>query len=162
MSKLEFDQLVDQLPKLSQGQRSTLLDRLKVLQSINSDAKTSTPGKRDIGSRVLTILCTMLRDLGVEHPSLSMLQKNSQYPAFARKLPSVMEFIAGVGSSRIAQDALLKIALELLYWDIVNISGEAVSSFTIMSQIHRVPAVVNKSFPGYSSSGLLKFIVRAA
>jgi hypothetical protein len=155
-----FNQIVDKLPTLSAKQRSNLLERLKLLQSLSTKETTNANGKRDIESRVLNVLCNVLRELGVEYPSLDVLRKSSSYAAFQRKLPDLMEFLSHVGSERIAQDALLKIALELLYWDMVSWQGSVVSAITLMSHIHRIPATVSRHFPGYASSGLLKMIVR--
>ena len=162
MTTDSFNQIVAALPTLSTKQRSSLLERLKLLQTISTNEKTNSSGKRDIDSRVLTVLCNVLRDLGVEYPSLDVLRKSSSYPAFSKKLPDLIEFLSHVGSERIAQDALLKIGLELLYWDMVNWQGVVVSAVTLMSHIHRIPATLNRHFPHYASSGLLKMIVREA
>ena len=162
MTDESFNQIVATLPTLSVKQRSNLLERLKLLQTLSSNDSPNVNGKRDIESRVLNVLCNVLRDLGVEYPSMEVLRKSSSYPAFQRKLPDLIEFLAKVGNERIAQDALLKIGLELLYWDMVNWHGSVVSAITLMSHIHRIPATISRHFPGYANSGLLRFVVRDA
>ena len=162
MTDNNFNKIVQSLPTLSATERGSLLERLKLLQSISSPKEAATNGKRDIESRVLTIVCNTLRELGVEYPSLDVLRKSSAYPSFQRKLPDLLEFLSHVSDSRVQQDALLKIALELLYNDMVNWQDAVISAHTLMSHIHRIPATVNRHFPGYSSSGMLSWIIREA
>ena len=155
-----FDQLVESLPTLSNQQVTALSTRLKALQSLSNGHSETTCGKRDIESRVLSCICEVLRDTGCEFPSVEILRRSVHFSAFVKKLPDLIEFVSQAGDSRIIQDALLKVGLDLLYWDMVNWHDATVSAYTLMQHIHRVPATLNKHFPGYSSSGCLGWIVR--
>ena len=160
MTNDSFNKIVQSLPTLSATERGTLLERLKLLQTLSNTDKNAVNGKRDDAARVLTAICEVLQKIGVEYPSLDVLRKSSSYVSFARKLPDLMEFLSHVGNDRIAQDALLKIALELLYYDMVNWQGAVISAITLMSHIHRIPATISRHFPGYAASGLLSMIIR--
>lgn len=154
-----YIRLLQTLPNLSQEQRINLVQRLKMLESISKNEKNGNNGKRDDTSRVLESICTVLARIGVEYPSVDVLRKSSSFAAFQRKLPDLFKFLSRVGPARLAQDALLKIGLQLLYYDIVSFKDATVSAHTLMSHIHRVPAVINRAFPGYASSGLLNYIL---
>lgn len=156
-----FAQLIKALPELTTTERDSLAQRLKVLQSLPGAKEQPVNGKRDLDDRVLSILCQTLRDLGVEYPSFAILRRGNAYAAFNNKLPGVYKFLEQVGPDRIAQDALLKLALELLYTDLVSWQGVSISAMTMMSHIHRVPATVSKHFPGYAMCGMLPWIIKA-
>ena len=148
---------LQRLHELTSEQRATVLQRVQLLGSFPK--KEKVVGKRDFSDRVLQVLCSTLKRLGAECPSPMVLRKGVAYVSFEGKLPDIEAFFVEASASRVVQDALLGKAIELLYQDIVNWQGVAVSSQTIMQQIHRLPSVLNKSFPGYSSSGYLAKIV---
>jgi hypothetical protein len=164
MPKGSLDRLVSDLSKLSTEDLAKLDQHVKVMRAVTGPSTVTVPavasGKRDLESRALGVLCAAMRDMGVEYPSVEMLRKTSQIGAFNRKLPAVMQFISGIGPKRVEQDALLKIAFELLYYDLVTVYELAASSLTLMAQVHRIPAVINRHFPGYAESNLLGMILK--
>lgn len=159
MSDEIYNKLLLTLPSLTPQQRSVVTQRLKLLETFSPNERNGNNGKRDNDVRVLESICTVLARIGVEYPSVDVLRKSSSFAAFQRKLPDLFKFLSRVGPARLAQDALLKIGLQLLYYDIVSFKDATVSAHTLMSHIHRVPAVINRAFPGYASSGLLNYIL---
>ena len=99
-----------------------------------------------------------LSSTGLEYSSSVMLRKVSQYQVFSSKAKDVFRFMRGV-DSRTQRRAFLALAVELLYDDLTSMDI-SVSARTMMSHVHRIPAVVNRSFPNYSRAGLLGMIVR--
>lgn len=106
----------------------------------------------------LECISTVLRGLGCDYASASVLRSNSAAPSFRKKLPRIVEFLEHTKLSRLERNALFSIGVECLYRNLIAMSV-AVSPGTIMRHIHRLPAVLNQSFPGYAEAGLLRVAV---
>ncbi len=156
MNQEQYKTWVGGLVSLTQEQLADLQSRIKIL---SSTASKETNGKSDFGLRVLQAICDVLRKQGTESPSVHTLKKSSAYVSCNGKMTDLQSFFEGVSKNKLVQDAILKIAIELLYTDLLNWKGVAVSSHTIIKQIHRIPSVLNCHFPGYAQSGLLTKLV---
>ena len=77
---------------------------------------------------------------------------------FAPKVRDLMPYIRAAHDQRSGQHALLRLGLQLLYDDMTD-RQLAVSARTLLANIHRVPAVLNKAFPNYAKAGLLHWVV---
>lgn len=106
---------------------------------------------------VLEALCEYLSSKGIEYAYPALLKKTPQYRSFSRKSDSILRFLQT--KVKIEQRALLALGMDLLYKNLCDI-GIAVSARTMMMHIHRMPACLNRSFPGYAANGMLAFIVR--
>jgi hypothetical protein len=62
--------------------------------------------------------------------------------------------------NKVQQRAVLRLGIGLLHHDLENM-GLAVSSRLMMAHIHRLPGIINKSFPGYAEAGLIHMIIRS-
>lgn len=148
---------VASLPQLTQAQLSDVLSRVKVL-SLTTEAPVRK-GKREFGQRVLKEIVDFFRKEGVDCPTVHQLQKSQAYVQSRDKFGSLAEFLEQVSKQRLVQDAILGQAIALLYHDLLQ-WGVAVSAHTLLRQIHRLPATLNRHFPGYVQSGLLTKIVK--
>lgn len=159
MEKEKYRQFVSELPLLTTVQLSDLTTRVKLLSKtiIKNNA-----GKQDFGIRVLYTICDVMKKNNVECPSISVLQRSSAYVSSVAKINDLAEFFESISKSKIVQDQILREAINLLYHDLLQWQGISISSHTILKQIHRIPSVLNKSFPGYAASGLLVKIVKGA
>ena len=110
--------------------------------------------------RVLNAICFVMIKLNVDSPSVSSLQKSAAYASSKSKFDDLEVFFKQISKSKLIQDHILKAAIELLYFDLVNWQGIAISSHTLLRQIHRVPATLNRHFPGYANSGMLTKLVK--
>jgi len=137
--------------------------QLKDISSrINLLTKSSTKihdGKSNFGARVLQSICDVMRKHNVETPSVATLKKSAAYASARAKFDDLQIFFDKISKSRIIQDAILNEAVQLLYFDLVNWQGVAISSHTLLNQVHRIPATLNRHFPGYAISGTLTKIV---
>jgi hypothetical protein len=120
---------------------------------------TANSGKQEFGDRFIQSICSVMDKLGVEKPSPLVLRKSSAYNSSKNKLEDLASFFASVSNTRIVQDQILKLSIELLYHDMLQWKGIAVSSHTLIKHMHRLPSTLNRHFPGYAGSGLLKNIV---
>jgi hypothetical protein len=98
------------------------------------------------------------RDKGGRLIPTTDLMRAKQYDTFKSKLPRVRAFIQQVGS-RTAQRALFKVGLVLLERDMMQ-RRMAPSYMSFMNELHRIPGLINREFPGYAANGLLKLIIR--
>jgi CheY-like chemotaxis protein len=98
-----------------------------------------------------------------------------------KRFPDQTEFITAIAGVKIVTDRRdeaiqfltegvrkaprsteLAIMLTELLIDQIGKEGLAVSANLVLGQIHRIPAVLDKAFPGYAGAGLLHLIVRRA
>ena len=148
---------VNELPKLSVGQLSDLSARIKLL------AKTAIKdhdGKQVFGDRVLQVICDVMKRNGLETPSPVTLKKSSAYVNAKAKIEDLATYFEKISKQKLVQDSILKVAIDLLVTDMQQWQGVAVSSHSVLKQIHRIPSMLNRSFPGYAASGLLTKIVK--
>jgi len=146
---------VGDLPSLTQEQLTDLQSRIKILSST-----AETNGKSSFGLRVLQTICDVMKKHGVDSPSVHNLKKSSAYVSCNGKMADLQTFFEGVSKNKLVQDSILRMAIDLLYTDLLNWKGVAVSSHTIIKQVHRIPSVLARHFPGYLQSGLLVKIIK--
>lgn len=152
------------LPQLDSEELQQLSGRIKSLASLGSDGgrrvalnDDETPPNDDEMFVLSAIADTMAR-LGADNSTAPMLRNSRDIGAFRRKLPSLLRYLQGV-ETRQSRFALLQLAVRLLHDEISGME-RTVTSRTIMAHIHRIPAAVNRHFPGYASAGMLGALIR--
>jgi len=156
MNDQEYKQWVAALTTLTSAQLNDVSNRIKILSFASTKEFN---GKADFGVRVSEVICNVFRKLGVESPNPNTLRKSAAYVSAKAKFDDLAAFFEKASQQRLVQDRLLTIAVENLYYEIVQ-WGIPVSSHTMLNQIHRLPSVLNRSFPGYAQSGLLHKLVK--
>lgn len=157
MNEKQYKDWVKALPELSAAQAQDVSNRLKVLSFA---ALREFTGKQLFGDRITQAICSVFTQKGVEHPSVHSLRKSQAYASSKDKFLDLAAFFEKISESRLVQDAILREAIGLLYQDMLQWQGVTISSHTILQHIHRLPATLNRHFPGYASSGLLHKIVK--
>jgi hypothetical protein len=155
MSEEAFKQVTSLLPKLTEDELAALRQRLSALRSMGPAPSTNGCADPDL---VLHTLCDTLCGLGVEFSNPAQLKRTQGFKAFVPKAEAVMQFIRKAASTRNQQRALLGLGIRLLYDNLKGI-GCPVSSRLVMAHLHRLPSVVNQSFPSYAESGLLGMLI---
>lgn len=158
----DFQNVISSLSHLSETELREISQRIKALSSLNggvvSERVVNTSADIDT-DLFLDVIVFFMQSKGLEFTSVSMLKKSSQYRrSFQDKIPEVMRYLEHGAKSRIGRRALLLIAVELLYENLMEM-GIVATSRTLMSHAHRIPGVLNRSFPGYARSGMLHMIV---
>jgi hypothetical protein len=148
---------IGNLSQLSPDQTKDVVSRLKLLSQISV---TEHSGKQEFNERVLQAVVDVFRKLNVETPSVPVLRKSSSYVSSRNKMQDLAPYFEKISKSRLVQDAILRKGIELLYFDLFAWQGITISSHTLLRQIHRVPASINKAFPGYADSGFLAKLVK--
>ena len=156
MDDKQYRDWVASLTELNQVQLSDVSNRLKILSFATTKEFNS---KSDFGVRVTEAICRSFRSMNVECPSPNTLRKSSAYSGAKDKFDDLAAFFEKISQNKLVQDRALVIAIEGLYVSLQG-WGIAVSSHTILQQVHRLPSILNQQFPGYSASNLLHKIVR--
>ena len=157
MNQEQYKKWISELPNLSVEQLTNLNSRIKLLFDV---AVVERNGKADFGMRLLNALCSVLRKHRVETPSIHTLAKSPVYAASKAKIHDLADFFEGVSKSKLIQDAILAIGIGCLYDDMLSWTGTSISSHTLLRHVHRIPAALNKNYPGYAASGLLPKLVK--
>ena len=150
------DEVCQKLHQLTGPELEQVRQRLVMLRSVGPSSPHEVD---DEALLLLEAIVQFLGSRGLEFSKIAMLRKVSQYSVFSDKAKDVFRFMQGI-ETRTQRRAFLLLAMELLYEDLVNM-GIAVSARTMMSHVHRIPAVVGRSFPGYAGAGMLGMIVRS-
>jgi hypothetical protein len=164
MRSKEFEQIAALLLLLGKEELEQVRARAGVLaQAAGINGRTSpaaelsapqiSADESDI-DLVLSEIAALLRDQGVEFASVPMLKRVTNFKSFAEKVPATMKFFRGVTTNRTKLRALIRISISLLYKDLIKMNMAATTR-TLMSHWHRVPAVMDKNFPGYARAGHL-------
>jgi hypothetical protein len=150
------DEVCQKLHQLSGPELEQVRQRITMLRHVGPSQPQQADGEALL---LLDVIVEFLASRGLELNKVAMLRRVSQYQVFADKAGDVFRFMRGV-ESRTQQRAFLVLAIGLLYDDLADM-GIAVSARTMMSHVHRIPAVVNRSFPFYAEAGMLGKIVGA-
>lgn len=157
MNEQHYKIWVAQLPSLTATQCSDVITRLKLCLQ----ATKQPSGKQEFADRVLQAICSVMIKNKVECPSVISLRKSSAYAIASKnqKFYNLSIFFDSISKSKLVQDQILKEAIGLLYYDMLQ-WDIAVSAHTVLKQIHRIPSVLNRAFPGYATSNVLTKLVK--
>lgn len=110
---------------------------------------------------LLNEIVQFCRHNGNDMVSLEVLRASQDFVAFSQKVPAVTEWLDKAKIGKAQRRLMLNMALGLLYEEKTKMRL-ACSARVLMREVHRLPAVVDASFPGYAKAGLLQMIVRDA
>lgn len=155
-----LDRILPLLDQLSAEELSKLSQRLKALASVSAavPAVANEESQPD-ADFVVSCAAEALAGIGAEYPVRFQLQQACKSNAFREKLPGLMRFFRAAHPQRAGQRALLVMAFGLLYEDMQE-RGYVCTVNTLIAHAHRLPAVLNRHFPGYAQAGMLHWIVK--
>lgn len=170
------------LPELTEAEQHKLKGAITALIGVSPDAAKRSAKKDQkntaddtFADSLLDSIATVLRNLGVERPSVRRMKQWKEYSSFKDKAEGLRPWLSKGPSEAVARAAFMQIAVRLLYDDLRNNGVPVrydqehdflvraplvVGSREIMIFIDRMPAVVDRSFPGYLQAGLLSKVVR--
>ena len=155
MGAPDLHDVMARLPHLSATELTTLSARVKALQQVAGNA----PAETTLADTVLETISEVLRGYGVDMASAMMMKRSHNFGAFSDKIPGLTAWMDQITRNRIEQRAVLTIAVDLLYQDLKHLTLP-ITGRTMMNHIHRIPAVMDASFPGYAKYGLLRMLIR--
>lgn len=154
------------LPSLTPEERAEVRNRIMALDHLTGTDTMHVHAVKsqddDAASDCLRVFCAVLAEKGVEQVKAGMLRRTAGYRSFCEKVTSVCDWLRDHGiTERADRMAMFKLGAKLLYADMVRQAFAPVGARTMMAQVHRLPAALNASFPGYARSGLLRWIGKA-
>jgi hypothetical protein len=156
-----FNLINAKLPELDRGELEALRTRIGALLHLRGDAPDlpAIGGKPDQGDNTFVLVCLSeaLARIGIEHTNPAVLARVQSIGAFRKKVPDLMLFLRKNLPDRRAQRATLMLGFELLYKNMCSM-GVAISGRTLMNNIHRIPSIIDREFPGYASAGYLSML----
>lgn len=114
----------------------------------------------DLSRMVLEAIADCMSSKGIDFAPAARLARTSQYKSYQEKVGDFYPFLKQTAhGSKVKLQALVKLSVLLLYDDL-QAMGVTFTSRTMLSHAHRIPAVLNKAFPGYAAHGLLGLVLR--
>ena len=157
MDQNQYKIWVAQLHTLDAMQLRDISSRINLLSKSSTKAHD---GKQEFGIRVLEAISSVMKKNNADAASVTTLRKSAAYASAREKVQDLQIYFEKISKSKLVQDQVLKESVGLLYYDLLSWQGVAVSCHTLLQQIHRIPAVLNRAFPNYAASGLLSKIVK--
>lgn len=149
---VDVKEIIASLPRLSPEERSQVAAAAKALAS-------NAPLKAGKGEFVLQCIVATAEMQGLELRPPESLRRSTSYVGFTDKAVKLETWLANAVDDRTAQRALLMLGLRLLVENIRDMNLNVGSSM-LMRHIHRLPAVMDRHFPGYYEAGVLGMIVK--
>lgn len=157
------------LPHLQPHERQQLRKALDVL---NGHAPLEPPNlaqripRQELTAdqhRVLEALRRFMKRRGAEMVVMSQLRTDTE---FQDKVTALFAFIHKITTNRQEEAAMLSLGFDLVYDDMVargsklNELRTVATAQAILNRIDRIPALINRQFPGYAAAGVLKWIFK--
>jgi hypothetical protein len=159
-----YDQIVDLLGKLTPDELASLERRIKALRSLGSTVSTVDHAIQETANNledpeffVLRCAAEAMQSIGADPCTTMPVLRRSVGPAFRAKLPGLMQYLRSASSRRVERHSLLYVGFHLLYKEMTQ-RNYVVTTRTLLNHMHRIPAVVEASFPGYLHTGVAKWI----
>jgi len=160
-----YDDVVAALPHLTPDERQRISQRLGALGGM-APGPTTPLGRgsgpetaHQPGELLLQAIVSTAERLSGERASVTALRRTSGGRAFYEKAAAVEAFAARHTSTRTQRLALLELGVDLLYRDLTKI-GLPTSTRSLMRHVHRIPSVIDASFPDYAKLGLLRMVMQ--
>jgi len=143
---MNFDAIIAALPELSISQ----LRQIRAIVDLR--LKTERDPESSFELMVLECITNALRPH--IHVSMRICMNSAAYPSFRDKIPDLEKVFERDGLSRLKLMWLLSFAIrEMIRWG--QKRGMFIDHTFIMTNVHRLPAHINRSFPGYAECGFL-------
>jgi len=159
--------MLSQLHTLSGTELALLKNAVSAMQALSGGAPAvvTTPKEakeEDATYMVLDVICEFMKAKGADFTSPTVLRKTKHYSAFRQKImeDGMLDFYKkAAGNNRVALRALMRVGVKLLYQNLIELELPT-NSRNMMAHMHRLPAVINRAFPGYAESGLLRMLIK--
>lgn len=157
-----LDDVVRLIPLLSGSERDQLRQRLAAMATIDKGDGAGDGSKKadDNETWILDTVTSVLVAAGLERASMFRLKNSSDWRQFrSQRMAELLAYLDLMGT-RIHKKALLAIGVDLLREDL-NWMRVPVSALSIVRNLHRLPSVIDRHFPGYAKYGLLQHVIQA-
>jgi len=159
MSLVNFDQVIESIPSFTSKELEQLQSTASYLLSNNG----YTPNLSKNESEVINALSKRLEAEGIHFGvNYKMLKKIGGWKSGINEVTKFITFFESTSQIKLKQierQVLLRLLFKLLIEDMKRI-GIAITPKTTINNMSRIPAIFDRSFPGYLSSGLAYFVIK--
>ena len=151
-----FDEIKNSLPTLTQQQLTELSERIGALRQW----KTIQPDI--IASDTSTMLIQGLHDALTRAGCVApfyMFKNAAAGESYREKIKTIEVFLSEPNLTKQERYTVLRLSADLLCQDLQN-NNVGLSPGTLCRCVHRIPMLINKSFPGYQQQGLLRMLMK--
>jgi hypothetical protein len=158
---------VAEIRKQMLGLSSAELAELRQFATLNmatggSRSSAAEAKSEDIAVEFLHAIARTLQSRNLDYTQPGSMQKVQAFASYRSKLVNdgIADWLnAVVKKNRVARSGLLTLLASLLCDDLIE-KGRPVHARAMMLHAHRIPAVLNRAFPGYAQFGMLHLIIR--
>lgn len=142
---------------------SALLEVEKRVTFLRRTAPAATGAKDDgfsFARLVVEVIVEVLKEHAIPLPrTTANLSSRSDWQAFTDKIRVIERYLArSKRLNRTGKLAVLKLGVVYLM-DRLAKEGRQVSFSVLLANVHRVPVLLNREFPGYAQAGVLHVLV---
>lgn len=147
------------LKDMDTEERLELRKALTALVGSNDKGATTTHKANGEGERVASLVNEVLATTGAPYMPLDRLMGSAK--GYAQTAAMLWAFACSAlpHGQRVEHLAVLRLGVRML---VANIEAQGIPAthMVVMRQLHRLPAVVDRGFPGYVRNGLMGLVVK--
>lgn len=148
-----LDTIIELLPNLNKAEMQKVQAAVAMLA--HQGGQNGRPASPDV---LLGIICELCREERIELRGVDTMKQSVFYKGFVPKAEKVMEYVNEITDDRLKRIGIIRLGLHLLIADLRRTDREGVAQ--LMQNIHRLPACLDKQFPGYARLKLLHLVIR--
>lgn len=160
-----YQDLINALPALSADELATLKARASALLALGGGQPSGGPmnagsGKSAAQRQRYALQIVMLFKERGQVVHLARIFNGVSLTEIDAKIDAIEEWLGAAGVlNLIERDAIVGIGLKALATNFAEINIP-LTPRSIASNLHRVPALLEREFPGYAAAGLLRVLIR--
>lgn len=153
---MDFDKLLEELPKLSASQLLEVENKVAFLKALSKSRRVKLITTED---EFWTVLTEHLSTKGIKLGSYQYFQNSKNHPTYVKGIAKLDEFVNAYfnGINRFEKLKLYKIFAGMMCDEIERFTTLNIG--VIVGFVGKIPELFQKSFPGYIQAGLAKAIL---
>lgn len=147
---------------LSRNELKLVRDKVGSRLAFDISAQGKATANESRPRMILEIMVEQCGRKGIQSRGALSLMQGQAFKRFSTVVEDegIADFLRqSARQSRVRERGLIRLAVNLLIEDL-HFMSVAVSPGTLMRSVERVPAVLDRAFPGYAAAGLLHLVVR--
>lgn len=158
----DFQSVLALALKLPRKDQELLRGHLTALLGLGGTPVSSVREPKSREMFILDIICDQIKLHGIDFCSPSMLKASNGYKKFQREEieAKINEFLDQGEYNQNERRMILMLGVDLVIAGLQR-NRIPVSGGSVLSSIHKLPSAINREFPGYAASGLLRMLIRS-
>ena len=156
------ESILDQMRRLPRSEVDDVRRGINALLSLGALGESETENTSD-GYRVFRIIAEEMQAAGLADVRSAVYARLQQRRDFNAKAEHLVAFLREQSDDRLVQDGILRFGVQLLIRFFRRYAEEqdnfVVTVGIICRNIHKVPARLDREFPGYAACGMLHLLI---